>query len=250
MGYVRIELPCTLWGDEMDQKPPRKSFLRRTVPIYIVIPLIVASCVCGLVVGRSPSSTGPTLTQRATRVATADSTRTPEPPREALGAATPSQTLAPTSTTAPSDTPVPPATQTAVALAAARTEVAFRATATRQALNLQRTLSAEATAARVTLVAQYVAIDYRELVNYADAHVGEKVWIRGRVFNINSNTELQMYFAGTYDAAYVVMEEPFSGIYENDVITVYGTVQGKNCGTNSFGAEICQPLISDGFYSR
>ena len=161
---------------------------------------------------------------------------------------TPSRTA--TRTKTPTRTPPPPATQTAAAVAVAQTQGARHATATREAALAQRTASAQATAARATLIAQYSSIDYRELVNYADSHIGDKVQVRGRVFNINSDSELQMYFAGTYDALYVVMASPFTGVYENDVITVYGTVLGENCGTNAFGGQICQPLLFDTFYSK
>jgi hypothetical protein len=99
-------------------------------------------------------------------------------------------------------------------------------------------------------VGEYGPIYWKELITYPEAHVGEKVQVRGRVFNINGDTELQIYIAGTYEAVYVVMQSSFSDIYENDVITVYGIVAGENCGTNAFGAEICQPLLDDSFYTR
>jgi hypothetical protein len=59
-----------------------------------------------------------------------------------------------------------------------------------------------------------------------------------------------MYLGWSYDAVYVVMRSPFSNIYEDDWIVVYGTIDGENCGTNAFGAEICQPLLIDAFYEK
>lgn len=166
-----------------------------------------------------------------------------------------------TSTTTFTPTLAPPATQTAQAkivaqtqtveaLAITKTEAAYISTATRQALLSQKTATAEAKNARATVIASYKDINRQELINYADNHVGELVKIRISVFNIVTNQELQGYFAGTYDAVYVQMSEPFSGIYENTNITVYGIVGGNQCGTNAFGGTICQPLIMLAFYEK
>jgi hypothetical protein len=139
---------------------------------------------------------------------------------------------------------------TAQAVALTRTSVAIKATATREALIAQRTATAQAIAATATEIARYTSIKWQELVNYAEAHTGELVKVRGKVFNINGDQQLQMWIAGTTEAVYVVMSEPFSGIYEDDVLLVYGKVAGENCGKNAYGAEVCQPLIIDAFYTK
>lgn len=114
----------------------------------------------------------------------------------------------------------------------------------------QRTATAQAISAHATEIAAYADIYWQELVNYADQHIGELVKIRIRVFNIISDRELQGYIAGTYEAVYIQMREPFSGIYDNTALTVYGMVSGTQCGTNAYGGTICQPLIIDAFYVK
>lgn len=99
-------------------------------------------------------------------------------------------------------------------------------------------------------MASFKPIDIRELITYPKSHIGEEVMVKGEIFNINGNTEMQIWVGGNLDAVYVVMKKSFSGIYEDDRITVYGTIAGENCGTNSYGNEICQPLIIDAFYTK
>jgi hypothetical protein len=74
------------------------------------------------------------------------------------------------------------------------------------------------------------------------------VKIKGRVFNIVGNDEFQMYYGWTFDAIYVVTKASFSGLYEDDYVTIYGIVDGENCFQNAYNAEICQPLIIDAFF--
>jgi len=113
------------------------------------------------------------------------------------------------------------------------------------------TATAQVISAHATEIASYKEINSQELINYAEQHKGELVKIRIRVFNIVSDQELQGYFSGTYDDDAVVdMRVPFSGIYEDAVLTVYGRVQGNDCFQNAYDATICQPLIVDAFYEE
>lgn len=102
--------------------------------------------------------------------------------------------------------------------------------------------------ARATQNAQYGEIKVKELITYPDKHKGEKVKVWGRVFNIIGNDGLQMWLEWTYESVYVIMANPFSDIYEDDQIIVYGTIQGEHCGTNVYGASICSPLINCDYY--
>ncbi len=144
------------------------------------------------------------------------------------------------------------ASQTAVAAASTATRAAYAegvtatakaagATQTRRAA--QATQTREAKAATADYLAQFVDIDYRELRDYPDQHEGEKVCVRGRVFNIAGSDTLQMYFAGTYDALYVEFEDDFTGIYENSTIRVCGIVYGEYSFQNALGATVSQPAI-------
>jgi hypothetical protein len=148
-------------------------------------------------------------------------------------------TNAPTAIPTQMSTPTLPATITATAIP----------TATITPIPLA-VLTEQAAVNAATEIASYREIDGRELLSYADQHVGEHVKVKIEIFNIISNEQLQGYFIGTFDALFVVTREPFSGIYEDDIITVYGTVSGTHCGTNAYGAEICQPLLEDAFYTK
>jgi uncharacterized membrane protein YcgQ (UPF0703/DUF1980 family) len=160
-------------------------------------------------------------------------------------------------------TPIPPATQTAVAIQAtaeARSQ-AIAATATANAANILATRQAKADQATATMVAyseavaklaEYMPLNLKELKDYADNHAGEKVFVSGRVFNIvpGESNAFQIFVAGTYDAILVQTLEPFSDLYEDDSVTVYGTVKGQYCFNNSQGNEVCQPNLYDAFYYK
>jgi TM2 domain-containing membrane protein YozV len=141
-------------------------------------------------------------------------------------------------------------TATAEAKLYQQTELAKNKTATASQLAYQKTATAGVMATVKAKKAEYEEIYWKELNTYPESYEGKKVWVRGRIFNINGNQEFQAYFAGTYEAFYVVTNKPFSDLYENDYVTVYGTVDGEFCGTNAFGGEVCQPLIIDAFYEK
>lgn len=97
-------------------------------------------------------------------------------------------------------------------------------------------------------VADYVEINWRELVENAEDHLGEKVIVRGDVFNIVSEYEFQFVFAGTFrEYGYVKMEEAFGDLYEYpsfpNFVTVYGEVGGYECYESILSKEVCPPLI-------
>jgi hypothetical protein len=146
------------------------------------------------------------------------------------------------------------ASDLATAVAAQRAATATASAEIRAATQTAAAQSVEATRQAKTAwaakIAEYSAIPARELATYPDNHIGEKVKIPGRIFNINGNDELQLYLAGTSDAVYVVMQDRFSDLYEDDVITVYATVDGETCGTNAYGGTVCQPLLVKAFYVK
>jgi hypothetical protein len=91
-----------------------------------------------------------------------------------------------------------------------------------------------------------LAVARRDFVTYPDKYTGQYVVVSGIVFNINSNTELQIYMGGDYDSpVYVISAEPYDDIYKDDDVVVYGVVAGSNCGTNAFGSSVCQATIND-----
>ena len=166
---------------------------------------------------------------------------------------TPTPENSPTPTRTPTKTPTPTITPTPTNTATITPTP--NATQTKQAI-INATQGADATAtevariAKATEIAQYNTIDKKELLTYADQHAGEKIRIEGRIFNINGNTELQIWLGWSYDAAYIIMREPFSGVYEDDWITVYGEIRGEECFENFAGGTTCQPIIIDAFYIK
>jgi hypothetical protein len=135
----------------------------------------------------------------------------------------------------PQATETPVSTLSRVQIAAVtRTAIAE----SRMATNAVRTATA-------VFIAEYKPIDRRELASYPNRHIGEKVVIRGRVFNVAGEYAFQMFLANSYDAVVVRTRDPLEGIYDNTVVRVYGTVAGTWTGANAFGAEIEQPLIED-----
>jgi hypothetical protein len=91
--------------------------------------------------------------------------------------------------------------------------------------------------------ASYKSIDSRELVSYADNHIGETVQVSGKVFNIIDSENFQMWIGKKNDAVYVQLDSPMSGVYEDDTVTVMATIGGFATGTNSFGGEVKQPML-------
>jgi hypothetical protein len=154
---------------------------------------------------------------------------------------TPASTATITSTVTPAETAtsLPPQMQTGTVVAA-----------TKQAKMAAATALAEAAQATAAERAKYKEIDWRELKSYAKNHTGEYVIIRGPIFNIIDDMTFQMHFSGTSEAAFVSMEEAFTGIYEDTSVTVYGVIEGTKCGENGFGAEICQPWITGQFFEK
>ncbi len=126
-----------------------------------------------------------------------------------------------------------------------------RSTAVAEAAEIKRgRIAAEATdaaAARATASAQaaeYTRIADRELSTYPEAHTGEKVRVRARVFNVvEDSAVIQANLAGNGEPIYIDAAKAFYGIYEGDVIEVFGEVEGVKCFTNRAGGEVCHPHL-------
>lgn len=203
----------------MTDQPAQPVQPKKKLPIVLIIlAAVIAFCVFCVVASVAMDKMGllPTLTPTAIPSSTPLPTATIPPPTSTT---IPSPTL--TLTPEPSPTPIPPAELTQQALSALQAEID-----------------------------QYKTIDPRELATYPDNHIGEMVKVKISIFNLTPPDQLQGWFIGTSDALIVQMREPFSGIYKDDVITVYGIVIGKQCGTNAFGADICQPALMDGFFTK
>lgn len=191
----------------------------------------------------NPTSTiTPSSTPEPTSTSTA--TNTPRPTK------TPSPTNTPRPTNTSTSTPLPPEVQTATAESLVKTQKIVDATATRVALENRRTATAEAKSAWATETSQYYRIDVRELITYPKRHIGEKVILRGRIFNVVSDYRIQVWADWTYEAVVVDLRSPLSGVYQDDLIHVYGTIAGVDCFENAYGAEICQPILEDAFYEK
>jgi cytoskeletal protein RodZ len=252
--------------------------------ILILVGVVVGLCIiCSVAAALTPSKKGTPTTppNSAALVQPLQTSTEASAPFKSTDTPVPTDTNTPqptsTPTPEPTETPLPPATQTALAALALQTEVAQNATATRQelnseqtatvdarnatatqaasdktataeAINANRTATAQVLSAQATKIAEYATIPWKDLVTYPDKYKGQKVKVSGQVFNINGDTELQMWIGDGSEAVYVQMSDSFSDIYEHSWIIVYGTVEGENCGTNAFGGTVCQTLLLDAFY--
>ncbi len=200
-----------------------RNFDKKTILLAVLILLvIICSVSLGLIIGNT---------------ATQDQVEN-SPTQKILMEVTPTITIVLTSSSTPTITPTPTITLTpTITPTLTPTMKPVEKTAT----VVQKTKS---------YLDQYKQIDYRELVNYADDHAGEMIKVSGTVFNIIDNQDFQFYFSGTYDAGIVLTRNSFTGLYEDDKVTIYGIVYGNWCGTNAFGAEICQPALIDAFFEK
>jgi|GEM_PF-6535670 len=108
-----------------------------------------------------------------------------------------------------------------------------------------RTSTVEAIAATKEFIAGYKSISIDELATYANNHIGEQVYVRGRVFNIIDTQNLQVMVNGNPIYVQLADTKFLNSIYKNDYVTVYGTVNGMIQGQNAFGGNISQAELSD-----
>ncbi len=221
---------------------------RKLIPLMLVI--FVASqllSACGpaapsaemiqTAIAETQSVASPTSLPTSTLVPTSTATATPT--RTATLTKTPRPTKTATSTPTVTNTPPSPKDQTATAVQATSVAGITAVASTKQAVY-----------ATATTIASYKEIYWRELITYPDNHSNEKVIVRGRIFNVVGNDTLQIYIAGTYEALYVVMTKPFSDLYEDQALTIYGRVSGQECFKNAYNADVCQTKIKGDFYTK
>ena len=149
-----------------------------------------------------------------------------------------------TQTAQPTFTQGPTSTATLLPKFAAATEDA------RLARDLASTETAfqAAQAATATYIGSFNLIDFRELRDYPANHIGEKVCLKGRVFNVNPPTEFQMYVGDTYDDAYIVTDTEFSKLYQDDLVYICGISADNKTFQNALGAQVSTPLIEHAFF--
>jgi len=228
-----VESNTMSFSSDKKEGKGKMGFLKRklklgkyAIPVWLL--LLVVSCLCfSSILAIPDSDTDDSPTQVEYTETPLNTERLPN---------TPTITLTPTITSTPTITPTPTDTPTV--------------TPTPNATQTQQASKKATQSAKATEIASYETILYKELVTYPDSHIGELVKVEGRIFNINGNTELQLWLGWTYDAVYIVMRDSFSGIYEDNWITVYGEVLGEECFNNAYGAEICQPVLFDAFYTK
>ena len=234
----------------------KKSNKIRNLVIGVLASFVLICCCLGYLIISAINTKTPI--PNATRF---QNTKPPTLEKTPSLAPSPTLTHVPTFTYTPSLT-LEPLTQTANALNQTATKKAENATATKNAAIINATATAnqaskrstgtaQAKSRRATQIAQYTKISAKELVTYPDSHSGEMIVIRGRVFNVNSNKEFQIWIDGlNHEAVYIVMNTSYSDIFEDDYVTIYGIVFGQNCGTNAFGGQVCQPVVMGDFYEK
>ena len=107
-----------------------------------------------------------------------------------------------------------------------------------------------ATAVKATQLyaASFASIAWKELKGYPDNHKGQKIQIKGKVFQIIQAIDMLLFYPGTYDLFYVTFNTTYSGIYEGEIITIYGRVLGTHCYDTMAGGTNCVPLIEGYMY--
>jgi hypothetical protein len=273
---------------KMDNQVPKKSRLPLFLGAGAL--LVIICCCGAYLISKVPSSgttETPTAAQPSSASVIQPGTGQPniiDTPIPTLVSLMPTFTSSPTNTTIPTPTPTPtetPLPQTATAAARSTvksatttaqsadktttaavqatantiyhshfTETSVAIAATQTARSISITATREAFSATATEIASYKEIYWKELVTYPDKHIGEKVIVRGEIFHVISDSEFQMYVSGTYNAAWVTMMDSYTGIYEDTSAVVYGVIYGTQCGTNAFGAKICQPAIIGMFFGQ
>lgn len=208
--------------------------------ILILLSVGLALSACG------PAQTPTPIIVTQLVVATVVPSNTPTPTFTPSPVPTKTYTPTPTQT----DTPIPPPTLTAMAAGAIRTQAALDRGSTATSIAVGRTATAEVKAATATYMAQFEEINWRDLVTYPDKYIGKFLKVRGSIFNIIDETDFQIWVGGGAEAVYVSMMDPYSDLYEGHYVTVYGFGSGEACGTNAYGGEICQPLITGVFYTK
>lgn len=102
-----------------------------------------------------------------------------------------------------------------------------------------------------TMIAQYKPVNARKLATYPDEYKGDFVRFDIKIFNFIDDTSLQGWIiGGNYDPIIVTFRTPYRDIYEDEIITIFGIVQGKQTGTNSFGAGLNQAWVSDAWFRK
>lgn len=113
-----------------------------------------------------------------------------------------------------------------------------------------RLITATAVQATRQYVAEFKTIPWKELKGYPDNHHEEKIKIAGRILQIIGGEELMLIYPGTHDAFKAVFDTSFTGIYENQTITIYGTVIGEYCYNTQSGGTNCVPEVSVEWYTK
>lgn len=168
----------------------------------------------------------------------------------------------PTDTKAPVDTatPVPTATETqlptstptitrtpTLELSVRRSMTAMvatdTATPTPKPTKSPYELTSTAHAETQEYLAKFKEVEGKDFLTYPDKYKSQFVRVSGKIFNINNNTEFQIFFANTTEPVYIIYVYEFDNLYKNDWVTVYGTGMGEHCGTNVFGSKSCQPVV-------
>jgi PBP1b-binding outer membrane lipoprotein LpoB len=174
----------------------------------------------------------------------------------------PTMTLTPTITMTPTITLTPtvtmkPAQITATVIQATqeyqaemRLLTATAVQATKEYQSAMKMATATSVQATNDYKASFKTIAWKELSTYPDNHSGEKIKIRGRVFQIIQASAMMLWYPGTYDAFNVVFNKEFSGIYEDQTLTIYGTVVGEYCYDTRAGGSNCVPQIIGEWFTK
>lgn len=229
----------------------------------VALVFILLSC------GQSAKDRAPTKTDIQT-VAVVVDTHSVKPEIITTYTATlpPTQTAKPTYTQTATSTLVPAAqtaeiktkTQEIIAMGKTSTaiEKSINATGTAEIRSQQRTSTqiakqnTQATAmAFKTMIAQYQTVEPKKLITYPSDFIGQYVRFDIKIFNFIDEYSIQGYIiGGNYDPVIIEFKEPYRDIYDDEIITIFGVVTGKQSGINMFGGEINQVSVNNAWFRK
>jgi hypothetical protein len=132
-------------------------------------------------------------------------------------------------------------TATLVAMAMEATDMANSLTSTREVVSIGATATQIVNNDLATQMPVYTQIPWRELKSYPEKYIGHKLFLEGKVVEIDAPKNFVKIEVDDYDWVDLTMQSPFEDIYIGDTIKAYGIW----CGSGVLHITWC---MSDAFY--
>ena len=87
-------------------------------------------------------------------------------------------------------------------------------------------------------------------LNLEDTNLPDEVFYSNLPICVIDAIDMLLWFTRTYDAFYVSFDQNYSGVYEDETITIYGIVKGNYCYNTQAGGTNCVPLIIGQWFEK